>query len=57
MPKITKVVYGKTFNIGNYEAEHVRLEAELTGEEYSETVLNYTFQTLKQKVHELQRDG
>lgn len=57
MARIRKIVYGKTFNVGNYEAEHVRLEAELDDREHTTTEINQIYVTLKKAVHRLQKEG
>jgi len=57
MTKITKIIYGKTFNIGNYEAERITLESEFHVVDPSETQVNYVYAELKRRVHELHESG
>lgn len=57
MVRISKITYGKTFNIGNYEAVHVRLEGQLPDRDHTETEINYIYAELKQAVHRLHEVG
>jgi len=49
--KLTKVSYGKTFNIGNYQSERVEMEVEIEETD----ALCEVFAALKASVHSLAR--
>jgi hypothetical protein len=46
-----KVVYSRTFNLGNYESERIELDMEVDGEEQVEAA----FMSLKVRVQQLHR--
>ena len=51
--KITVVEYSRTFNLGDYNSEHIMLVAELDPPDKPEEVL----QQLRRKVVEMQQDN
>ena len=57
MVRLATISYGKTFNLGNYEAERLQLELDVSDREYTDTEINQLYVALKKRLHELQKEG